>query len=319
MNIMIFLLLLFIQHCLCDSYYSETLPPYAFCGDGVCEGGETCHSCLFDCGMCSPADPYCGDGFCDSGEDCINCPFDCMDCLILYCGDGICDSNEDCIHCPKDCGNCPTSTPSGTQPPSGTNPLSNTTVNLIESDTPSNIVKSDTIVSAGQMEAINGSIIGLVLGIIAFIAVIKYIRKQKKEVIEKEKKVEEFTYTNAFVEEKIGPESINENQESRQYIPSINNKRISLPLEEGERSISAHKMREPLETVKYNYRPIQIQRSQKGSTMGQNMLTTENMKTEENVNYTTNILQQHKRYTLEKSKTPPRPPTLVESFVHADK
>jgi hypothetical protein len=48
-----------------------------FCGDGSCNGEETCSSCQQDCGQCPP---QCGDGVCDSGESCHSCPADCGGC-----------------------------------------------------------------------------------------------------------------------------------------------------------------------------------------------------------------------------------------------
>jgi hypothetical protein len=44
-----------------------------FCGDGVCNGGETCANCA-DCAACTGT---CGDFNCDSGETSTNCPNDC--------------------------------------------------------------------------------------------------------------------------------------------------------------------------------------------------------------------------------------------------
>jgi cysteine-rich repeat protein len=44
------------------------------CGDGTCDGVETCRMCPEDCGAC-PA--MCGDSFCDPGETAASCPGDC--------------------------------------------------------------------------------------------------------------------------------------------------------------------------------------------------------------------------------------------------
>ena len=44
------------------------------CGDGTCDGVETCRMCPQDCGAC-PA--VCGDSFCDPGETPTSCPGDC--------------------------------------------------------------------------------------------------------------------------------------------------------------------------------------------------------------------------------------------------
>lgn len=47
-----------------------------FCGDGTCNGGETCGSCASDCGAC----PVCGDGTCNGTENCSSCASDCGAC-----------------------------------------------------------------------------------------------------------------------------------------------------------------------------------------------------------------------------------------------
>ena len=49
----------------------------AICGDGTCNGSETCSTCSQDCGSCPPA---CGDGTCEGNETCTNCPDDCGSC-----------------------------------------------------------------------------------------------------------------------------------------------------------------------------------------------------------------------------------------------
>ncbi len=64
----------------CDSpedrdEYNE---PVAYCGDGSCNGAETCETCTADCGVCPPV---CGDGVCDSIENCSYCPSDCGVCV----------------------------------------------------------------------------------------------------------------------------------------------------------------------------------------------------------------------------------------------
>lgn len=42
-----------------------------FCGDGTCNGSETCASCFQDCGLCIVVPAYvCGDGKCSEGEIC---------------------------------------------------------------------------------------------------------------------------------------------------------------------------------------------------------------------------------------------------------
>jgi Plexin repeat len=57
------------------------------CGDGVCNGVETCSSCERDCGPCPPppdvpVELFCGDSICTSsrGENCTTCSADCGPC-----------------------------------------------------------------------------------------------------------------------------------------------------------------------------------------------------------------------------------------------
>jgi len=50
-----------------------------FCGDGQCNGDESCSNCAQDCGQCPPQSE-CGDGVCDLGETCSCCPADCGGC-----------------------------------------------------------------------------------------------------------------------------------------------------------------------------------------------------------------------------------------------
>ena len=68
------------------------------CGDGACEGDESCSSCPDDCGTC-PSE--CGDTNCDADESCASCPDDCGPCAS--CGDGECNGEENCVDCPSDC------------------------------------------------------------------------------------------------------------------------------------------------------------------------------------------------------------------------
>jgi pimeloyl-ACP methyl ester carboxylesterase len=49
------------------------------CGDGVCNGSESCKSCAEDCKKC-PEGTTCGDGKCDPKERCEICPEDCKPC-----------------------------------------------------------------------------------------------------------------------------------------------------------------------------------------------------------------------------------------------
>ncbi len=76
------------------------VPAGPACGDGTCNGTETCTTCAGDCGPC----PTCGDGTCNGAETCETCAGDCGAC----CGNGVCDETEACGTCAADCGACPT-------------------------------------------------------------------------------------------------------------------------------------------------------------------------------------------------------------------
>lgn len=91
-------------------------PPAPTCGDGTCNGSETCSSCPSDCGVC------CGNGTIDSGEQCdgstmggascssvlgggysgsltckSNCTFESSACIPpATCGNGDLDDGEQC-------------------------------------------------------------------------------------------------------------------------------------------------------------------------------------------------------------------------------
>jgi hypothetical protein len=83
-----------------------TITPVASCGDGSCNGAETCATCPDDCQACPPV---CGDGSCNGTEVCDICVADCGECEPPppRCGDGICQDVEGCGSCPADCGECP--------------------------------------------------------------------------------------------------------------------------------------------------------------------------------------------------------------------
>jgi PKD repeat protein len=55
----------------------------AVCGDGACNGADTCSNCPADCGVCPPPPPVCGDGACNGADTCSNCPADCGVCPPL--------------------------------------------------------------------------------------------------------------------------------------------------------------------------------------------------------------------------------------------
>ncbi|MBM4371486.1 MAG: hypothetical protein FJ098_07515, partial [Deltaproteobacteria bacterium] len=101
--------------------------PVVECGDGLCQGWETCELCPEDCGTCGAGscctpketpkcedaaitacvcaeDPYC----CDTKWDwiCVN-EVDTLGCgTCQVCGDGACTGTEDSLSCCEDCGNC---------------------------------------------------------------------------------------------------------------------------------------------------------------------------------------------------------------------
>jgi hypothetical protein len=79
---------------------TEDDPPA--CGDGKCNGSETCATCEQDCGSCGNR---CGDGSCGGDESCSSCPTDCGACGPS-CGDGQCNGTETCDTCQQDCGSC---------------------------------------------------------------------------------------------------------------------------------------------------------------------------------------------------------------------
>jgi formylglycine-generating enzyme required for sulfatase activity len=82
-----------------DGKDAEDVPDVVLptCGDGKCNGIETCDSCPADCGDC------CGNQACDYEETCDTCPADCGG---PCCGQGGCQTEfgEDKCSCPEDCG-----------------------------------------------------------------------------------------------------------------------------------------------------------------------------------------------------------------------
>jgi hypothetical protein len=79
------------------------------CGDGVCNGKESCSTCPHDCGACSTG-PTCGDGVCSGNETCTTCSIDCTTGCSTgstpTCGDHTCNGTETCSSCSSDCGQC---------------------------------------------------------------------------------------------------------------------------------------------------------------------------------------------------------------------
>jgi hypothetical protein len=89
----------------CSTCPTDCMPCAMRCGDGVCNGTETCSSCSGDCGACMTT-PRCGDGVCNlPGESCSSCSDDCGACPPR-CGDGTCNGTETCSSCSGDCGTC---------------------------------------------------------------------------------------------------------------------------------------------------------------------------------------------------------------------
>ena len=77
------------------------------CGNGICEFGENCVSCIVDCreGVAGGNDiSDCfkskADGVCHPAKDGPNCP----DCVSSWCcGDGVCNGEESSVNCAIDC------------------------------------------------------------------------------------------------------------------------------------------------------------------------------------------------------------------------
>jgi hypothetical protein len=59
------------------TYTFSITPAAAYCGDGTCNGSDTCSNCPGDCGACAPV---CGDGSCNGTETCSSCSSDCGAC-----------------------------------------------------------------------------------------------------------------------------------------------------------------------------------------------------------------------------------------------
>ncbi|MCX6750789.1 MAG: DUF4215 domain-containing protein [Candidatus Pacearchaeota archaeon] len=98
-----------------------TIPPR--CGDGQCNGVETCSTCSTDCGTCPIV---CGDGKVEGSETCdrgtsngqtcspsygSSCTYCSSSCKLITlngprCGDGTCSNGETCSTCSTDCGTC---------------------------------------------------------------------------------------------------------------------------------------------------------------------------------------------------------------------
>jgi len=127
-----------------DIIHSGTFSLTEGCGNGICESGEDCFNCTYDCISGGGGASECGNGICESGigEDCLSCPTDCagkqggkpskrfccgdgdgtnpVGCedprctkgefgcgsipVSYCCGDGDCKGDEDSNNCELDCG-----------------------------------------------------------------------------------------------------------------------------------------------------------------------------------------------------------------------
>jgi hypothetical protein len=65
------------QHWLDLDFFEVAAAGAPSCGDGTCNGTETCSTCPSDCGACPPS---CGDGTCNGSETCSTCASDCGTC-----------------------------------------------------------------------------------------------------------------------------------------------------------------------------------------------------------------------------------------------
>lgn len=112
------------------------------CGDGECNGIETCETCEEDCGVCCEPSWSCsGWSECSSeGIQTRTCadenecgtsqgkPSEIQACTYTPeegtqergCGNGVCESEESCELCPEDCGECPSTGEAEVTPPSPT-------------------------------------------------------------------------------------------------------------------------------------------------------------------------------------------------------
>jgi len=87
-------------------HYTATHKSYSY--KGVCydewpEGNTLTDFVRVYRNGCEPEpDPYCGDGTCNGDESCLTCPSDCGECGPV-CGDNVCEPPETLLSCPKDC------------------------------------------------------------------------------------------------------------------------------------------------------------------------------------------------------------------------
>jgi hypothetical protein len=122
-NIML-VLLVFMAISIVRSSVTDTSITITNCGDGLCNYGENCTTCVADCGVCSP---QIGPGH---GELSVpgtkktnktsnatltpvvqNKSEPIPEITPIVCGDNICSSTENCGNCASDCGACPVEPP----------------------------------------------------------------------------------------------------------------------------------------------------------------------------------------------------------------
>ncbi len=87
-----------------DGSHSVSVECTGYCGDET--GSASSESPLVSFAVnTGGTDPYCGDGICNNGETPGTCPSDCGG-SNPYCGDGVCNNGETCSTCVTDCGQC---------------------------------------------------------------------------------------------------------------------------------------------------------------------------------------------------------------------
>lgn len=100
----------------------------SFCSidNEVFEHEESCAAIENSCSGGSTSLPICGDGDCNGSESCSTCSADCGTCAPV-CGDGDCSASESCSSCSSDCGLCEDWDPPVLACPSGTKELTRLT------------------------------------------------------------------------------------------------------------------------------------------------------------------------------------------------
>ena len=89
---------------LSDGPHSVSVECTGYCGDETGDASAESPFVSFTVNA-GGTDPYCGDGICNNGETSGSCPADCGG-SNPYCGDGVCNNGETCSTCVTDCGQC---------------------------------------------------------------------------------------------------------------------------------------------------------------------------------------------------------------------